>query len=173
MYQEELIFIKANLKAGVVLCLLLALVLFSFVPVWSNLGFCPNFFIIILYRLLIYRPDLIRLYGLAIAGLFQDALYGYPLGVSILEIMALYLFAQALKHFILEKSFGFIFAGYIAYLLIYSNMKWFILSCFKGEWLSYMPVVKFMVFSLLAYPLVCSLSLKIQRRLDVLFKDEA
>ncbi|WP_156962079.1 hypothetical protein [Candidatus Paracaedibacter symbiosus] len=124
-----------------------------------------------LYLWLVYRPDLIQLRGLILVGLFQDALYGYPLGISIFEILLLYALIQAFRRYILQESFGFIFAGYAAYLLIYSHMKWFILSYFKGEWLSYTPLLKFMGFSLLIYPAVCSLSLAIQKYIDYSFKD--
>jgi cell shape-determining protein MreD len=114
----------------------MALVFLSFIPGWSSLGFCPDFFVMMLYLWLVYRPDLIQFPGLVIIGLIQDGLYGYPLGISIFEIMLLFLSTQFLRRFILQRSFGFIFAGYVAYLFTYSSIKWFILSCFKHEWLS-------------------------------------
>lgn len=166
MYNQESFINKINIKALIVFCLFMTLVFLSFIPGWSRLGFCPNFFIMMLYLWLVYRPDLIQLPGLVITGLIQDGLYGYPLGMSILEIMLLFLFAQFLRRFVLERSFGFIFAGYVAYLFTYSSIKWFILSCFKHEWLSLIPMLKVTGFSLLAYPVVCSLSLSLQRYID-------
>ena len=119
-----------------------------------------------LYLWLIYRPDLIQFRSLVIVSLLQDGLYGYPLGISILEIMPLFLFAQIFRRLILQKTFGFVFCGYVAYLLVFSVAKWVILSCFKQEWLPGLPLLNLMVFSILAYPLVCQLSLGLQKYID-------
>jgi len=170
MYNQESFIKKINLKAIVVFCLLMMLVFLPLIPGWSSLGFSPDFLVMMLYLWLVYRPDLIQFPGLVIIGLIQDGLYGYPLGISIFEIMLLLLFTQFLRHFILHRSFGFIFAGYVAYLLIHSTIEWIILSCFKHEWLSLMPMLKVTIFSLLVYPVVCHLSLSIQKYIDSYIK---
>lgn len=167
MYSQETFIKQFNMKTIIVFCLFMGLVCLSFIPIWSSLGFSPDFMVMMLYLWLVYRPDLIQFPILSVIGIIQDGLYGDPLGIAILEIMLLFLFTRFLKRFILHKSFGFIFAGYVAYLLAYSLMEWFILSCFKHEWLSLIPTLKATVFSILVYPVVCSLSLSIQKHLDL------
>lgn len=166
MYKQESFLDTINIKLIVVLCLFIGLSLISFIPLWTHLGFCPNFFVMVLYLWLIYRPDLIQFWGLMVVGLIQDGLYGYPLGVSILEILQLVFFAKIFRKLILQKSFGFVFGGYIAYLLVYSFAEWGILSSFKQEWLPIRPILNFIGFSILTYPVVCQISLFLQKYID-------
>lgn len=166
MYNQESFLNTINIKPTVVSCLLVGLSLISFIPIWTHLGFCPNFFVMVLYLWLIYRPDLIQFWGLMVVGLSQDGLYGYPLGVSILGILQLIFFAKIFRKLILQKSFGFVFCGYIAYLLVYSITQWGILSFFKQEWLPVFPILNFIGFSILTYPVVCQISLSLQKYID-------
>lgn len=155
-----------NFKFLVAPVLFLGLVLFSFLPVWGYLGFCPNFFIMVLYLWLIYRPDLIQLPSIVFVSLIQDGLYGYPLGVSLIEILPLFFFTQYFRRLILQKSFGSVFCGYVGYLIIFSLTRWGILSFFKGQWLPIFPLLQSVGFSLLVYPLVCHLSIALQKYID-------
>lgn len=166
MYKEDSFIKNINFKFLVAPVLFIGLILISFIPIWTVLGFCPNFFVMMLYLWLIYRPDLIQFRSLLIVSLMQDGLYSYPLGISILEIMPLFLFAQIFRRLILQKTFGFVFCGYVAYLFVFSLAKWVILSCFKQEWLPGLPLFHLMVFSVLVYPLVCQLSLGLQKYID-------
>lgn len=169
MYEEESLLDKISFRALFITGFFISLSLASFLPIWTALEFCPNLFIMMLYLWLVYRPDLVSLRVLAVVGGIQDGLHGHPLGVSLLEISLLFAFCQFLRRVILEKSFGSIFMGYVAYLLVYTTVKWLILSCFKQEWLSLVPMIRVMVFSLLVYPLVCELSVKIQYYIDKRF----
>ncbi len=166
MYNQESFLSTKNIKPTVISCLLVALSLISFLPIWTHLGFSPNFFVMVLYLWLIYRPDLIQFWGLMMVGLIQDGLYGYPLGISILGILQLIFFAKIFRKLILRKSFGFVFCGYIAYLLVYSITKWAVLSIFKQEWLPVLPILNFIGFSILTYPVVCQISLSLQKYID-------
>lgn len=166
LHQEDSFLDKISFRALFITGVFVGLSLVSFLPVWTALGFCPNLFIMVLYLWLIYRPDLVRFRGLAVVGIVQDGLHGHPLGLSILEMALLFIFCHLLRRVLLKKSFGFIFMGYVAYLLVYTTVKWLILSCFKQEWLSLIPMIKVMIFSLLVYPLICELSVKIQQYID-------
>ncbi len=166
MYNQESFLNEKHIKPTVVSCLLVGLSLISFIPVWTHLGFCPNFFVMVLYLWLIYRPDLIQFGGLMVVGLIQDGLYGYPLGLSIFGILQLIFFAKIFRKLILQKSFGFVFCGYIAYLLVYSITNWGILSFLKQEWLPVLPILNFIGFSILTYPVVCQISLFLQKYID-------
>lgn len=166
MYRQDSFIKKINFKFLVVPVLFIGLILVSFIPIWTDLGFCPNFYVMMLYLWLIYRPDIIQVRGLVIVSLVQDGLYGYPLGISIVEMMPLFLFAKMFRRLILQKSFGFVFCGYVAYLFVFSLVKWLVLSTFKQEWLPALPIFNLIIFSVLVYPMVCHISLVLQKYID-------
>ena len=155
-----------NFKFLVAPVLFLGLILISFIPIWTYLGFCPNFFVMVLYLWLIYRPDLIQSPSVVGVSLVQDGLYGYPLGISVLEILPLFLFTRLFRRLILHKSFGSVFCGYVVYLFIFSFTKWVILSLFKYKCLPVFPLLKLIGFSILVYPLVCQMSVALQKYID-------
>ena len=162
---------KITISSILVFFLLIILVCLPFIPGWSSLGFSPDFLGGMLYLWLVYRPHLIRLPGVAILGIIQDGLYGYPLGISSIEMMLLLLFVQFLKHFLLHLSFWFVFTGYALSLFIHSALEWIILSCFIHEWVSLIPLLKKIGFSLLTYPFICEVGLRLQYAIDEYIKN--
>lgn len=157
-------------QQGLIFSFLLILLMLSLLPCWSYLGIIPNFVSVILYLWTIYRPDLNsrRLY--IVLGIVRDGLFGYPLGLSIIEILLLVSTTNLLRRYILNKSYWIVYAGYGIFISLSHLFIWATLSCLKGVMLPFDVVINSSIFNILSYPLFCHLSVPLQNRIDSLGK---
>lgn len=157
-------------QQGVILSFLLVFLLLSLLPCWSYLGIIPNFISVFLYLWTIYRPDLNsrRLY--VILGIVRDGLFGYPLGLSIVEILILVSITNLLRRYILNKSYGVVYLGYAVFIASSHFFTWATLSCLKGTLLPYEVAINSSIFNILSYPFFCQLSIPLQNRVDIVGK---
>ena len=123
---------------------------------------------ILIYLWAVYRPDLTsrRLY--IILGLTRDGLFGYPMGVSVFEILLIVSITNLLRRYVVGKSYWIIFSGYGVFSILSHSLLWGILSWVKGTVLPYEVVIKTTLLNMLIYPVMCQLSIYMQRRIDSL-----
>lgn len=146
----------------------LFLLMLNLLPAWSFLGVFPNLLSVIIYLWAVYRPDLTyrRLY--IMLGLIRDGLFGYPLGVSVFEILLIVGITDAVRRYVLGRSYWVIWLGYGLFSIISNTLIWGLLSWVKGTILPYTVALNTTLVNLLIYPIMCQLSIMVQRQFDAL-----
>ncbi len=142
------------------------LLLISLVPFWKDIGVVPNFISVVVYLWTIYRPDLVSHKLFVVLGICRDATMGYPIGVSVLELLLIISITRPFRRYVLDKNFRIVFVGYVIFTALSNCLFWVILSATKGYLLPFTGALKPIVFNLLAYPILCQLSLSMQQRID-------
>jgi rod shape-determining protein MreD len=160
--------IKSLTRQGLTFCLLFLFLMVSLLPLWATLGVSPNFLSSLIYLWTVYRPDLSsrRLY--IILGLVRDGLFGYPLGVSVFEILLIVSITNFLRRYIVGRSYWVVFLGYSLFSILSYSLIWCILSWVKGTLLTYEVVLRSVLLNLFAYPFMCQISVTIQKKIDSL-----
>lgn len=155
-------------RQGIILLFFFGLLMANLLPMWSLLGVAPNFMSVIIYLWAVYRPDLTskRLY--IIFGLVRDGLFGYPLGMGVFEILLIVSITNLLRRYILGRSYWIVFLGYGVFSITSHSLNWLILSWVKGTLLPFEVVLKTTFLNLLIYPLLCQISVSMQKRIDSL-----
>lgn len=151
---------------------LAGILLLSLLPFWQKIGAAPNFLSVVIYLWAVYRPDLMSMRLFIILGICRDALLSYPLGVSVLQFILLITLTQALRKYVLDRSFWIVFCGYALFTLVNNFAFWGILSLTKGHFLPLTGALSPILIDFLAYPLMCQVSLAMQHKLDNLRQKE-
>ncbi len=142
------------------------LIMVSLLPFWREIGVVPNFISVVVYLWTIYRPDLVSRKLFILLGICRDATMGYPIGVSVLELLLIISLTSPFRRFVIEKNFRIVFIGYVLFTTLSNCLFWLILSATKGYLLPFTGALKPIIFNLLAYPLMCQISLHMQQRID-------
>lgn len=159
---------KLITQQALILIFFLGLLMANLLPAWSLLGVAPNFMSVLVYLWTVYRPDLTSRQLYIILGLIRDGLFGYPLGVSVFEILLIVSITNLLRRYVLGKSYWVIFLGYGIFSILSHSLIWGILSWVKATILPYEVALKTTLLNLLIYPLMCQISIYMQARIDSL-----
>lgn len=127
--------------------------LFNMSGLWVDLEAAPNFFLLILFNALLYRPDTLPLPSLLLLCLLKDCLMGGWMGISFLQTAFLrYLLLTQLRLFS-TGSFFLEYLGFMGFSLIDAGLNWGWTSFFCGQMLSLTPYIKGWGFVILLYPI--------------------
>lgn len=144
------------------------LLVVNLLPIWSSLGVLPNFLSAIIYLWAVYRPDLTYRHLYVALGIVRDSVFGYPLGVSVFEILLIVGIADFLRKYVLGRSYWIVWAGYGVFSFISSFVLWGLLSWVKGVILPVDVALKTTCVNLLMYPILGQVSLFAQKQFDSL-----
>jgi cell shape-determining protein MreD len=149
-----------------VFCMSAGLTFLSVLPVWGWLGFCPNFFLIIFYLWMLYRPDLMTHRQVVMQALLKDILFMAPLGTHLILSLLIYALIFGVKRWLVSQPFMTIYGFFIVLCGLDQYSYW-------GLQRIFLPVpfpVKHFLLSLtvtgLIYPLFSLLSLRWQQKLE-------
>jgi rod shape-determining protein MreD len=142
------------------------LFLLGVMPLWQKIGVVPNFGSVVIYLWTIYRPDLMSRRLFVILGICRDATMGYPIGIGVLELILVVSITRLFRRYVLQKSFWTVFWGYAVFTTLSNCLFWLILSATKGYILPFTGALKPILFNLLAYPILCEVSLTMQQKID-------
>jgi rod shape-determining protein MreD len=133
------------------------------IPYYS--GAAPALTLIAVYYWMVYRPDLMPTLGLFVLGVVNDALAGTPLGVSSL----IYLVAQVAilnqRRFLVGRPFWFLWSGFALIAPLALLFRWVAISVLREAPLAPLATVASGVLTILLFPLVAYLLVRLQRGL--------
>ena len=153
--------IKQDVITFVILFLFLWL---TFLPLWGKLDIFPNFFALIYFHWLLYRPDLLGLLPLIVLSFIRDGLLGNWIGISLIHFLTLYCMVYRLRQFFVYQSFLFVFFAALGFVAVDSFLSWFLLSYQLGSWISYNSFGGGALLVFCFYPVVTLISTFIQKR---------
>lgn len=120
----------------------------------------PAVFIIPVFYWIVFRPDLVTLWGLFILGLVYDSLLGYDLGFTSLILMLSSLLCEYIRPYLNPNRFVLIWGAYSLYSFVY-----IIVYCLLGS--GGIPLFVSWIYGVILYPLIAwmlsHLHLRIQK----------
>lgn len=143
------------------------LIAFSYVP--FNVFFSSNVHasvsVACVYYWLLHRPDVFNLFSVFVLGLFEGALSSAPYGISVFQLLILYVFVSNLLKYFNGKSFEVMWAGFVLAEFVALFAKWFIASVFWAEFLPVQLLGFAFVVSVFAYPILTLINVFVQNSL--------
>jgi len=143
---------------------LFTVLIVTYLPHWQNLPIRPQLLSVCFYHWTLYRPDLLPAGLMFVLGCLQDALQGYPLGISSLKWMILYGLLLLNKHHFIDQPFRAIWGGFVLWSLADSLLTWGLFSYLKGKWLSYGLILPEVVLTIALYPLWVFCLIRVQHK---------
>ena len=158
-------FTLKNIKQNLVSFLVLFLFLWvTFLPLWGKLDIYPNFFVLIYFHWLLYRPDLITLFHLIGLSLIRDGLLNCWIGVSFLHFLVLYFIIYVQRQFFVHRSFLFVLCAAVGFVTVDSFLSWSFLCYEQGYWVSVQSFAWGALVVFCFYPLSALISFFVQKR---------
>ena len=158
--------LRILLLNGIPLLSSLALIFLSFMPVSSTYFDCfrPVIGLICVYYWTLKRGDLFGYASAFIIGFVIDIYSSSPLGINILLLMLTVTVTHWLAHYFQNSSFGvgwFIF-GLVGFAVVL--LKWILLMIYAGRILPFQEAFFGCLSTILFYPLIALINIKIQNR---------
>jgi len=125
----------------------------SALPVWSSMAVYPQFYLCILYFGTLYYPPMLSLVGIFLAGLTQDAIYGYPLGFSSLEFLCLHSFLISQSRYLVRGDILLSWIGFSIFCVISAFLHSLLLSYVFNQSFSFFPLSLGIILTICTYPL--------------------
>jgi len=123
------------------------------IPVWSNPEVHLNFYLFVLYFGSLYFPPIICLESIFIIGLFQDAIYGYPLGMSSLKYLCLHGLLLSQSRYLSEGNVVLSWLGFAVLCCIDMILQWILLSYITDQLPSYLFIFPSAMLTIFFYPI--------------------
>jgi rod shape-determining protein MreD len=118
-------------------------------------GFTPFYTFIIIYYWFLFFPKTLPVLSVFIIGIFQDIMFGFPLGLNALFLVTYWLIVGYYKRFLFNKPFNVIWIGFVLSLLYVVLLQSFILCKFFYYSLpQLLPLFFGWYFSCLLYPVM-------------------
>ncbi len=137
----------------------------SSIPIWSNPEIHLNFYLLILYFGSLYFPPMISLESIFITGLLQDAIYGYPLGMSSFKYLCLHGFLLSQSRYLSERSVILSWLGFAILCIIEATLQWILLSYITDYLPSYSFSLPNTILTIFFYPLGLKLLYSISQKI--------
>ncbi|MBT6442047.1 MAG: rod shape-determining protein MreD [Alphaproteobacteria bacterium] len=134
----------------------LLLVVASVVP-WHLPGLAPvtpAFSLMAVYYWAIYRPDKLPYAATFAAGLLQDFLSGGPLGMTALVLLCVHGVVGSQRTFFHGKPFRVVWWGFSLVAPGAAAMSWVVASAYYGLLVPPLPLIVYVVLTVLLYPLL-------------------
>lgn len=135
---------------SVVFCILLTMV-----PFGLSSGYLapPSFALIAIYIWILVRPGLMTPASVFLLGVFQDLVWGGPVGLWGMVFLAVWAFTVSQRRFLEGRGFGLIWAGFGVVAIGSGLLAWIIASVFYGVPMPVIPILSQTVLSFAVYPL--------------------
>ena len=146
---------------------MLLLVLIGSMPLGSLHTFeiFPMLNIIVIFYWTVYRPDLVPPFVLFLIGLIDDVVMGTPLGLMACVFVLLYGVTLTQRQFFLGKPFYVTWLGFSVISAVCICLIWVLVALFAGRLgIVITPFIKYTI-TLLTFPSVAWLLVRIQRYL--------
>ncbi len=112
-----------------------------------------NFYLFVLYFGSLYFPPIISLESIFIIGIFQDAIYGYPLGISSLKYLCLHGLLLSQSRYLSEGSVVLSWLGFATLCFVNIILHWVLLSYVTDHLPSYVFILPSTLLTIFFYPL--------------------
>lgn len=112
-------------------------------------------FLMAIYYWSIYRPTLLPLWLVFIAGCLFDLISGYPLGLNALVFVMAQWFISTQRRFLTGQSFVMIWLGFAMLALLSGIVQWAVFGLFSAVWLPPGGALLSVLLGVTIFPVVC------------------
>jgi len=158
-----------GIKSATPIISVFLLVVASVLP-WHLPGLAPitpAFSLIAIYFWAIYRPDKLPYAATFFAGILQDILSGGPLGMTALVMLLLHGIVSTQRNFLQGKPFYVVWWGFSLLVPLVTLIGWGVASLYFGLVVPIVPLVMHVILTLLLYPFLSFVLVKLQNSLLV------
>lgn len=113
----------------------------------------PHLTLMFVYYWTIHRPALVPPPVTAIIGLFQDLLWGSPLGLTVILLLLTQAFLVNQQALFTRRSFIIGWIGFAAVTVVAMAVGWFLASAYATEIMPPTPMIIHALSTIAAYPL--------------------
>lgn len=131
----------------------LFLLLLSTIPLWNNPEIHMNFYLFVLYFGSLYYTQILSLESIFVLGLFQDAIYGYPLGMSGLRYLCLHGILLTQTRYLSQTEMPLSWIGFSIFCFLDSLLHWIVLSYITDLLPTYSYTLPSTLLTICSYPL--------------------
>lgn len=116
-----------------------------------------------IYYWTIYRPDLLPMLIIFVIGLFQDLLYGAPIGISAFIYLIISFLVGTQRRFFHGKTFGIVWWGFMISAILAVCLDWFIFSIIEQMILPFQSFIFKYLMSIASFPIIFVFMLLLHR----------
>ncbi|MTI08687.1 rod shape-determining protein MreD [Curvivirga aplysinae] len=113
----------------------------------------PMLVLACVYYWTIYRPDLMPMFLVFIIGLFQDLLYGSPIGISSFVYLIVAFLVGTQRRFFHGKTFGIVWWGFMVVAVLAAILFWVVFCILVKDYVSPMSFIFRYLMSLAWFPI--------------------
>lgn len=128
----------------------------------------PNLIIPIIYFWSLYRPTLIPVLLIFIAGFIYDLFLGYPSGLNSILFLVIYWVIKRQRNFFLGQSYLAIWIGFCVVSFLYFITQYLFFSLFFLSFVNIAPQIFIYFLGVIIFPLLSYVFIKINNILPVL-----
>jgi len=135
--------------------LLLLTVVMSGTPFFVPLQSMPQIYFswMVVYYWSLFRPNVLPFILLFVAGLIQDIMVGFPMGVSALSFLLIRIVVTVCRRFITAHQFWVVWAGFAITTLTLVVMTWSIMNVFFDHHGDILAMFLMVLLNWIIYPL--------------------
>lgn len=136
--------------------LLLMLYCVELVPLYfpGSAAVKPFFFIMGVYYWAVFRPTLIPPFYLFLLGIGMDFLTLLPTGSHAAIYLLIYWIVRMQRRYLMGQPFSIIYSGFILVAVVYAGLLWVINALYYMQLISPLPVLGYLLFSILLFPFI-------------------
>jgi rod shape-determining protein MreD len=123
----------------------------------------PSFGLMGIYYWSIHRPDLFGPFLVFLFGLLQDALQGFPLGLSAFLFVATYQIVLSQRRYFSGQVFPMLWFGFALVMLLNFLAAWVLFWIVTGVRVAFLPPLFQAAFSIIVFPLPAWALIRLQR----------
>ena len=149
-------YMQRGLRLSVPHILLLMLICAELVPLGlpGSATVKPFFFIMGLYYWAVFRPTLLPPVYLFLLGLGMDFLTLMPPGSHAAIYLLIYWIVRMQRRYLMGQPFSIIYSGFILVAGVYAGLIWGINALYYMQLISPLPVLGYLLFSVLLFPFI-------------------
>jgi len=117
-------------------------------------SFVPLYLVMTVYFWSIYSPYYMPKWFVFLIGLFQDILYGMPMGISALLLLVLWGIVVSQRRHLTKEPFIVVWIMFVITIGFYIVAEWLINSIYFGELIFSPAIIMQLIVSVLIYPLI-------------------
>ena len=147
-------YIQRGLRLCVPHILLVMLICAELVPLGlpGEANIKPFFFIMGVYYWAVFRPTLIPPFYLFLLGLGMDFLTFMPPGAHAAIYLLIYWIVRMQRRYLMGQPFSIVYSGFMLVASVYAFMMWGINALYYLALISPLPVLSYLLFSVLLFP---------------------
>lgn len=121
--------------------------------------------LMLVYFWAVYRPDLLGVGAVFLAGCLFDTLTGLPLGLTAISWVAIRWIALELRRFLAAEPFALLWGGLAAAASLNALIAWAAQSLFAGQMLPPTPLAGEVMLAIALFPPLAFVLIRLTRRL--------